>query len=138
MGAGCGSETEEVQGSSSQPELLKMPEVLSRVGEGQGADDAEVEIEADKPQVKVSTKALTSGRVEAEEGVPKELDELVACDSDKEKRMRELASEVGPVRTGKDGSEFREAVQKDDSLREWRELGEKNEGVLVEEWDTCA
>ncbi len=44
----------------------------------------------------------------------------------------------GPIKGGSDGSDCRKAVLGDDSLREWRELGERNErgfawkrGVLV-------
>ncbi len=39
----------------------------------------------------------------------------------------ELAGEVGPVSEGNDGEEFRKAVKEDESLREWRELGDKQE-----------
>lgn len=39
----------------------------------------------------------------------------------------ELAGKIGPVGVGNDGERFKEAVKSDDSLKEWRELGERNE-----------
>ncbi len=45
----------------------------------------------------------------------------------KDDDLIELAGSIGPVRGGNDGERFREAVKEDDSLKEWRELGERKD-----------
>ncbi len=106
---------EDVQGSGSRK---------SEVGE--------TEVEADPSLATESTKG------KEDEGVPVELDRVDVSEEKIEREVRGLASEVGPVREGKDGEEFRKELREDESLREWRELGEKKErgfvwkkGVLV-------
>ncbi len=71
-------------------------------------------------------------------GVPVELNKVIESESECEMELHELANQIGPVRSGSDSVDFREAVKSDDSLKEWREWGEKKErgfawknGVLV-------
>ncbi len=47
--------------------------------------------------------------------------------SGEEARLCELASEIGPVKEGSDGMEFRNELLKDESLKDWQELGKRNE-----------
>ncbi len=72
------------------------------------------------------------------DGVPVELEKVVESEDECESELRELASQIGPVKVGSDGKDFCQAVLEDESLREWRELGERKErgfawkkGVLV-------
>lgn len=41
--------------------------------------------------------------------------------------MCELAGEIGPVKVAADGKKFMEVVMADDTLKKWRELGDKKE-----------
>ncbi len=54
------------------------------------------------------------------------LEELLQL-SGEEARLCELASEIGPVKEGSDGVEFRNELLKNESLKDWRELGKRNE-----------
>ena len=72
------------------------------------------------------------------DGVPVELEKVVESEDECESELRELASQIGTVKVGSDGKDFCKAVLEDESLREWRELGERKErgfawkkGVLV-------
>ncbi len=121
--SGSSSASESVQNASSQPNPLIMPEAVSKVGEGHGADEAEVLPKLDEPQAKASdgSECEVSG-----EGSPTPLDELLPVSGD-EAKLCELASEIGPVKEGSDGVEFRKELLNDESLKDWRELGERNE-----------
>ncbi len=44
-----------------------------------------------------------------------------------DEELVDLAGEIGPVPVGNEGEEFRKAVKEDESLKEWRELGERKE-----------
>jgi len=48
-------------------------------------------------------------------------------ESECESELHKLASEIGPIKGGSDGRDFKKAVLGDDSLHEWRKLGERNE-----------
>ncbi len=45
----------------------------------------------------------------------------------KDSELIELAGRIGPVGAGNDGESYREAEKLDDSLKEWRELGDRGE-----------
>ncbi len=100
--------------------------------EEKGLDVSESKDEAESPLLSESTG-------EVEEGCdPVALEGMNAEQGEIEGKVRELASEVGPVRSGKDGEDFRRELREDDSLKAWRELGENKErgfawkkGVLV-------
>ena len=128
--SGSGSAPEMVQEASSRPDPLIMPEVESRVGEGHGVDEVEVVLKPDEPQAKASEATSVVESVsesdELGEGSPTPLDELSQL-SGEEARLCELASEIGPVKEGSDGVEFRDELLKDESLKDWRELGERTE-----------
>lgn len=131
-------DTEDVSELSNQPDPLMMPEVWSRVGEGHGVDDTVASAEVDKPQAKGDTEVESVDVNVNIEGKPRDLEREMVCEDEGERRVRELASEVGPVRVGKDGKEFREELLSDESLSAWRELGDNEErgfawrkGVLV-------
>ena len=47
-----------------------------------------------------------------------------------DEELVDLAGEIGPVPVGNEGEEFRKAVKEDESLKEWRELGERKERGL--------
>ncbi len=71
------------------------------------------------------------------EGVSTSLDSVVTV-SENESELCKIAEQIGPVMSGSDGEEFRMAVRDDESLKEWRELGDRKErgfswkkGVLV-------
>ncbi len=113
-----------VQGPSSQPDPLNMPEVQSRVGEGRGVEDAETEVNAEQPQANGSTENVES---EDMEGVPVDLSSVSACEGETEGVVRKLASEIGPMKEGSDCEEFKKELREDESLREWRELADKSE-----------
>ncbi len=128
--SGSGSAPEMVQEASSQSDPLIMPEVESRVGEGHGVDEVEVVLKPDEPQAKASEATSVVESVsesdELGEGSPTPLNELSQL-SGEEARLCELASEIGPVKEGSDGVEFRDELLNDESLRDWRELGERTE-----------
>ncbi len=106
--------TDGVQGPSSQPESLNMPEGMSRVEEGHGVDDAEGSPEADKPQAKGSTE-----NDELEEDSVTSFEEISAGSEVAE--FCGVAKELGPVKEGKDREEFKREVMSDESLKEYRE-----------------
>ncbi len=111
-------EPEPEDGASSQSNPLNMPEVESRVGEDQGAEEAEGTPEVEQPQAKA--------REESEEGNATPLGELpVVIDS--ERGLSEVARDIGPVREGREKGEFVKELQEDNSLKEWRELGDRKE-----------
>ncbi len=60
------------------------------------------------------------------EGVPTSLDSVVTV-SKNESELCKIAEQIGPVMSGSDGEEFRKAVRDDESLKEWRELGDRKE-----------
>ncbi len=113
--------TDVVQGPSSQPESLNMPEELSRVEEGHGVDDAEGSPNADKPQAKGSTEEdeLEVNSVTSFEGISSRGSEVA--------EFCGVAKELGPVKEGKDREEFKREVMSDESLKEWRELADRSE-----------
>ncbi len=111
-------EPEPEDGASSQSNPLNMPEVWSRVGEDQGAEEAEGAPEVEQPQVKA--------REESEEGNAIPLGEL-PVGIDVERGMSKIAREIGPVREGREKEEFVKELQEDSSLKEWRELGDRRE-----------
>ncbi len=113
--------TEVVQGPSSQPESLNMPEGMSRVEEGHGVDDVEGSPKADKPQAKGST-----GNEELEEESVTSFQKLSPTGSGVAEFCR-VAKEIGPVKEGKDREEFKREVMSDESLKEWRELADRRE-----------
>ncbi len=93
----------------------------------------------EREEVKPVQESLGNSVVEEkeEEAVPTALEDLVPIVG-KDLELCELAEQIGPVRAGSDGEEFRKAVKEDVSLNEWRELGERKErgfvwkkGVLV-------
>ncbi len=47
--------------------------------------------------------------------------------SEVESKLREIASEIGPVRCGESSERYRRELREDVSLKEWRELGERKE-----------
>ncbi len=65
------------------------------------------------------------------EGEPKALGSVTVSESEGE--LNKLAGEIGPMKEGKDGKEFRERLLADDSLRTWRELGDRRERGF--KWD---
>ncbi len=65
--------------------------------------------------------------VDEENGVPVELEREAECKSELESKLREIASEIEPVRSGESNEEFRRELREDASLREWRELGDRRE-----------
>ncbi len=113
--------TDGVQGPSSQPESLNMPEEKSRVEEGHGVEDAEGSPEADKPQAKESTESE-----ELEEESVTSFEKLSPTGSGVAEFCR-IAKEIGPVKEGKDREEFKREVMSDESLKEWRELADRCE-----------
>ncbi len=141
--SGSSHELETAEEVSSQPNPLIMPEAVSKVGEGHGVDEAEVTLMPDKPQAKANELSSVAESVsehdEGEEGSPTSFEDMSQL-SGEEAKLCELASEIGPVREGSDGVEFREELSKDESLKDWRELGERCErgfkwkkNVLVKE-----
>ncbi len=116
--------------TSSHPDPSIMPEVLSRVGEGHGADEAEGLPEAEQPQAKVS-EGIARGKA-----VP--LDKL--SDESVHDDLSGLVEEIGPVKAGSDTEMLIKEVKEDDSLAVWRELADRKErgfkwskGILVKE-----
>ncbi len=74
-----------------------------------------------------STTRGESSVVESEEsGVATSL-EAVSSGGEELEQVIEAAKDIGPVSVGKDREKFREAVKSDDSLKEWRELGDREE-----------
>ncbi len=65
------------------------------------------------------------------EGEPKGLESMTVSESEEE--IGKLTREIGPMKEGKDGKEFRERLLVDESLRTWRELG--NRGERGFKWD---
>ncbi len=61
--SGSGSVLETVQGASSQPEPLIMPEDVNKVGEGHGVDEVEAMPKPVEPQATVSVVSSASGSV---------------------------------------------------------------------------
>ncbi len=111
--SGSGSAPEMVQEASSRPDPLIMPEVESRVGEGHGVDEVEVVLKPDKPQAKASeATSVVESVSESDELGEAPLDELSQL-SGEEARLCELASEIGPVKEGSDGVEFRDELLTD-------------------------
>ncbi len=74
--------------------------------------------------------SVTEGDEEVE-GEPKGLESMTVSDSERE--LSKLAGEIGPMKEGRDGKEFRERLLTDDSLKTWRELG--NRGERGFKWD---
>ncbi len=93
-------------------------------------DEVEAMLKPVEPQATASVVSSASGSVsesdELGEGSPNPLEELLQL-SGEEARLYELASEIGPVKEGSDGVEFRNQLLKDESLKDWRELGKRNE-----------
>ncbi len=119
--------------ASSQPNPLNLPEGESKVGKSQGADVVTEGPDPDEPRAKaceVESEKMCDRDVDvsenSEEGVATSLEELGFA-SGEDEQLGKLAEEIGPVKEGKDGEEFRSALLSDDSLREWRELGERGE-----------
>ncbi len=113
--------TDVVQGPSSQPESLNMPEETSRVEEGHGVDDAKGSPKADKPQAKGSTE-----NEELEEESVTSFEKLSPTGSGIDEFCR-VVKEIGSVKEGKDREEFKREVMSDESLKEWRELADRSE-----------
>ncbi len=122
---------------SSQPNPLNMPEDVSKVGKGHGAEDAEGSPEADQPQAKA--------REESDRGLAIPLEGLSSSES-VHNELGQIAAEIGPVREGQERSELEREIKEDLSLKDWRELADRKErgfkwskGVLVRElyvtWD---
>ncbi len=63
--------------------------------------------------------------IEELEGEPKELEQITVEDSERE--FSEIAGQIGPMKEGTDGKDFREKLLTDDSLKTWRELGTRGE-----------
>ncbi len=77
-----------------------------------------------------------SGMHVSEEGAPSDLKDVVLVED--ERQFVEYAEQIGPVGKGSDGVDFRKELGEDESLREWKELGDQKErefqwkkGVLV-------
>ncbi len=73
----------------------------------------------------------------SEEGTPSDLKDAMVVDG-RERQLVEYAGQIGPVGKGSDGVDFRKELGEDESLKEWRELGERKErgfswkkGILV-------
>ncbi len=73
----------------------------------------------------------------SDEGTPSDLRDATLVDED-ERQLVEYAGQIGPVGKGSDGVDFRKELGEDESLQEWRELGDRKErgfqwkkGVLV-------
>ncbi len=111
-----GPEPEE--GASSQSDPLNMPEVWSRVGEDQGAEEAEGTPEADQPRAKAGG--------DSEEGSATPLGEVLG-ETESESELGRIAGEIGPVKEGREKEEFVKELQEDSGLKEWRELGDRRE-----------
>ncbi len=62
------------------------------------------------------------------EGEPRELEQMSVEDSERE--LSELAGQIGPMKKGNDGSDFRRKLLADDSLKTWRELGTRNDLLI--------
>ncbi len=104
--------------ASSRSEPLIMPEVESKVGEDYGVDDAEGTPEAEQPQANVNE--------EVEIGSATPLDEL-AVGKSAEAEFSEVVREIGPVGEGREREGFKEELRDDSSLKEWRELADRQE-----------
>ncbi len=63
---------------------------------------------------------------ESEVGVATSLESADTAGEEME-QVVSAAQDIGPVAIGKDRAEFREAVREDESLKEWRELGDRRE-----------
>ncbi len=63
---------------------------------------------------------------ESEVGVATSLESADTAGEEME-QVVSAAQDIGPVAIGKDREEFREAVREDESLKEWRELGDRRE-----------
>ncbi len=71
--------------------------------------------------------AVESNEEELEEsGVATSL-EAVNSEGEELEQVVSAAKDIGPVAVGKDREKFREAVKVDDSLKEWKELGDRGE-----------
>ncbi len=77
-----------------------------------------------------SVEMVVGDTVEVEpETVVTAFEDLVPLEG-KERQLCELAGDIGPVKIGTDGEKFRESVKADESLKEWRELGDRKERGL--------
>ncbi len=65
--------------------------------------------------------------VEELEGEPKELEQVTVEDSERE--FSEIAGQIGPMKEGTDGKDFREKLLTDDSLKTWKSLGQEEREV---------
>ncbi len=63
--------------------------------------------------------------VEELKGETKELEQITVEDSERE--FSEIAGQIGPMKKGTDGKDFREKLLTDDSLKTWRKLGTRGE-----------
>ena len=73
-----------------------------------------------------SVNEVEVGVDETEEGVATSLDSLDVASEEVEQLVR-VVKKIGPVSEGKDWDEFRDAVKEDESIKEWRELGDRGE-----------
>ncbi len=93
-------------------------------------EDLGVELETLDDQVEEGTmeeslRESVEGSEDEVAGIAKNLDSVSVDSSESE--LSKMAGEVGPMREGSDGGEFRQCVRSDESLRTWRELGERKE-----------
>ncbi len=99
-------------------------------------EDLGVELETLDDQVEEGTmeeslRESVEGSEDEVAGIAKNLDSVSVDSSESE--LSKMAGEVGPMREGSDGGEFRQCVRSDESLRTWRELGEREERGF--KWD---
>ncbi len=74
----------------------------------------------------METSEVESGSVAGENAVSTALEDLVPVEGTN-KELIQIVNTLGPVGQGNDGEKFREAVNSDESLKEWRELGKRCE-----------
>ncbi len=129
-----------VDGEECEPMWCVVEEVPEDKGDELEASTVEDSVVGEELSVDTSVEMVVGDTVEVEpEAVVTAFEDLVPLER-KERQLCELAGDIGPVKIGTDGEKFREAVKADESLNEWRELGDRKErgfswkgGTLVKE-----
>ncbi len=110
---------------------------LWSVGESGEAENTVLEERDESEKIDGQVEEGRSEVSAGEEGTPSDLGDVTPV-TEEEKPFVEYAGQIGPVGKGSDGVDFRKELGEDESLTEWRELGERKErgfqwkkGVLV-------